>query len=206
MLYKYLESNYSPNEPIFISDVELPVSDVNLRRMFKKLCDEGKIKRFDKGIYYIPKQSRLKGGVPIGADAVTKAKYVSRKGKVVGYVSGYTFANQLGITTQVPYVIEIVTNNVSSRYREIDKDGRRVILRKPKAVVNEDNYRVLQLLDLLSNITQYTDEDMPNTALRVKAYIKNEGISRDDIDQYIGEYPDRIYKNIYEMRFWDVLA
>ena len=137
---------------------------------------------------------------------MTKAKYVSRKGKVVGYVSGYTFANQLGITTQVPYVIEIVTNNVSSRYREIDKDGRRVILRKPKAVVNEDNYRVLQLLDLLSNITQYTDEDMPNTALRIKAYIKNEGISRDDIDQYIGEYPDRIYKNIYEMRFLDVLA
>ena len=65
---------------------------------------------------------------------------------------------------------------------------------------------MLQLLDLLSNITQYTDEDMPNTALRIKAYIKNEGISRDDIDQYIGEYPDRIYKNIYEMRFLDVLA
>ena len=60
MLYEYLEENYKPNEPIFVSDVQLPVSAVNLRKMFKELCDSGKINRFDKGVYYIPKQSRLK--------------------------------------------------------------------------------------------------------------------------------------------------
>lgn len=36
--------------------------------MFKELCNFGKINRFDKGVYYIPKQSRLKGGVPLGED------------------------------------------------------------------------------------------------------------------------------------------
>lgn len=85
------------NEPIFIADVSPPVSDVNLRQMFKVLCDKGKIKRFDTGIYYLPKQSRLKGGVPLGADTVARYKYVS--GNVDGYYSGYTFANQLGDTT-----------------------------------------------------------------------------------------------------------
>ena len=48
MLYEYLEENYKPNEPIFVSDVQLPVSAVNLRKMFKELCDSGKINRFDK--------------------------------------------------------------------------------------------------------------------------------------------------------------
>lgn len=78
MLYEYLEENYKPNEPIFVSDVQLPVSAVNLRKMFKELCDSGKINRFDKGVYYIPKQSRLKGGVPLGADVVARAKYIYR--------------------------------------------------------------------------------------------------------------------------------
>lgn len=206
MLYEYLKSNYQPNEPIFVSDVDLPISDVNLRRMFKILCDEGRIKRFDKGVYYIPKQSRLKGGVPLGVDTVTKAKYISRNGKVEGYYSGYTFANQLGITTQVPYVIEIVSNSASTRFREVDMKGRKIILRKPKAVVTEDNFRVLQLLDLLSNITQYADEDIEDVSLRVKTYIKNVGINRDAIDQYIREYPERIYRNMYEMRLFDIFA
>ena len=34
MLYEYLCSNYKPNEPIFVADVSLPVSNVNLRQMF----------------------------------------------------------------------------------------------------------------------------------------------------------------------------
>lgn len=202
MLYEYLKVNYEPNEPIFVSDVDLPVSDTNLRRMFKDLCDSGKIIRFDKGVYYIPKQSRLKGGVPLGTDTVVREKYVLRKGKIEGYYSGYTFANQLGITTQVPYVTEIVSNNVSSRFRELELKGRRVVLRKPRITITEENYRVLQLLDLLSNISQYADANTENVSLRVKAYMKKEGIDREKVDKYVGEYPERIYKNMYEMRIF----
>lgn len=52
MLYEYLTSKYSPNEPIFLADIDLPsVNDNTLRQMFKKLCDTGKIKRFDNGVY-----------------------------------------------------------------------------------------------------------------------------------------------------------
>lgn len=202
MLYEYLKANYKPNEPIFVSDVALPVSDTNLRRMFKDLCDSGKVVRFDKGIYYIPKQSRLKGGVPLGTDTVVRAKYIIRKGKIEGYYSGYTFANQLGITTQVPYVTEVVSNNARSRFRELDLKGRRVVLRKPRITITEENFRVLQLLDLLSNVTQYADEDIEDVARRVKDYMKKEGINRENVDKYVGEYPDRIYKNMYEMRIF----
>lgn len=58
-LYEYLISNYKPNEPIFVSDLQLSISDANLRQMINLLCDSGKIKRFDTGIYYLPKESRL---------------------------------------------------------------------------------------------------------------------------------------------------
>ena len=93
MLYDYLIKNYKANEPIFVSDIVLPVSDANLRQMFKALCDSGKIKRFDTGIYYVPKASILKNGVPLAADEVAVAKYIVRKGKVEGFYSGCTFGH-----------------------------------------------------------------------------------------------------------------
>ena len=127
-LYKYLISNYKPNEPIFVSDLQISISDANLRQMFNLLCDSGKIKRFDTGIYYLPKESRLTGGVPLGADTVARYKYVSRNGRIDGYYSGYTFANQLGVITQVPYTLEIVSNNASAKVQEVNLQGRKVIL------------------------------------------------------------------------------
>lgn len=107
---------------------------------------------------------------------------------------------------QVPYVVEIVTNNVSSRFREVELKGRKIILRRSRTVVTDENYRILQLLDLLSNIAQYADEDIVTASSCVKTYIQKMEISKKDVDQYIGEYPERIYKNMYEMRFFDVFA
>ena len=40
-------------------------------------------------------------------------------GKVDGFYSGNTFANQLGISTQVPNKVEIVSNNMAAKVREV---------------------------------------------------------------------------------------
>lgn len=69
-------------------------------------------------------------------------------------------------------MVEIVSNNASSRFREIDMKGRKVVLRKSRIIITEKNYHTLRLLDLLSNITQYTDEAMEDASLRVKTYMK----------------------------------
>lgn len=206
MLYRYLVENYKPNEPIFVSDIVLPVSEGNLRQMFKKLCDDGVIKRFDTGVYYLPKTSRLRGGVPLGASSVVEAKYIARKGNVDGYYSGYTFANQLGLTEQVPYATEIVSNNASARVRELNFNGKRVVLRKSRTPITKENCRVLQFLDLLKDIDIYIDDEVADPAGRLIQYIKDEKITKSDIDQYIGQFPDRIYKKIYEMRLYNVFA
>ena len=205
MLYEYLIKSYQPNEPIFLCDIDLPVSNGNLRKMMKDLCDVEKIKRFDIGIYYLPKQSRLKGGVPLSVDTVAKYKYVCRNGNIEGYYSGYTFANMLGITTQVPYTIEIVSNNASAKVREIDLQGRRIILRKSRVPITNENYQILQFLDFLKDASVYSDENdiFEN---RIRKYIVDENIKKDDVDLYIKHYPDKIYRYIYEMRLYDVFA
>ncbi len=206
MLYEYLLEHYKKNEPIFVSDIELPMTDTNLRQSFMVLCDAGKIKRYDTGVYYIPAPSRLKGGTTIAPGTVARYKYIMRNGKIEGYYSGFTFANQMGVTTQVPYKIEIVTNGTSSNTREVDIKGQKVVLRKPKVFITEENYKVLQFLDLLKDIDIYADEKTSDVSEQLAAYVKAEHITQADIDKYIRLYPDKVYRNLYEMRLYHVFA
>ena len=206
MLLDYLQKNYKVNEPIFISDIDLPVTDTNLRQMFKVLCDNGQIFRYDTGIYYMKGVSRLKSGISLSASEVARYKYISRNNQISGYYSGYTFANQLGLTTQVPYTIEIVSNQASAKCREISLKNQKIMLRKPRTEITKDNYNVLQLLDLLKDLEKYVDDDMSMAAQRISAYIREIGIRRTDIDEYIGLFPDRVYKYIYETRLYNAFA
>ena len=143
MLYEYLLENYKPNEPIFTSDIELGLSGNTLRHLLKQLCDQVLLNRFDKGVFYIPSQSRLKGGEAITAGTVAKYRYIVRRGKVDGYYSGYTFANQVVVTSQVPVTVEIVLNEASAKVRDIKIKDQTIRLRKPKTTVIKDNAKVL---------------------------------------------------------------
>ena len=56
-VYSYIENNYQTNEPIFLSELNIPgMKAVSVRQQMKKLTEFGKLKRFDAGIYYIPKK------------------------------------------------------------------------------------------------------------------------------------------------------
>ena len=90
--------------------------------------------------------------------------------------------------------------------REISLKGQRVILRKPKTRVTEANYKTLQFLDLLKDIDIYADYIGREIAERLAKYLKDEQITEADIDRYISLYPDKVYRNFYEMRLYRVFA
>lgn len=198
MLYGYLIENFKPYEPIFTADIDIDMVGNSLRPKLKELCDSGKLCRYEAGVYYLPGKMKLKGLTPISASAVARSKYVNRRGKVRGYYSGYTFANQIGLSLQVPYVQEIVTNEASAKVREIDIKGQKFIIRKPKAEVTEENVYTLQFLDFLSDIDKYLDGSSDNILDKLEKLIKDENITKELIDKYISLYPTRVYKNLYE--------
>ena len=206
MLYEYLAENYAPNEPIFPQDIDLNISQTNLRQKFKILCDSGKVRRYDTGIYYLPKQSRLNDTVPFTPERIADCKYVNRKGEIIGYYSGFTFANQIGLTTQVPAVIEITSNNASAAVREINLCGRQIVLRCSRVIVTGENAATLQLLDFMKDITRYTDADPGDIRGRIAAYAEKMSITRSKVVQYIGDYPDRTYRNLILTGIYDVLT
>ena len=80
------------------------------------------------------------------------------------------------------------------------------MLRKPRTVITKENYSVIQLLDLLKDLGRYVDDDMSVAAERIGAYIKENGIRRAEVDEYITLFPDRVYKYIYETRLYNAFA
>lgn len=84
-VYVYIEKNYAQNEPIFLTNLNIPsVKPVTIRQQMKKLIEEGKIKQFDTGIYFIPKKSELVLNSSLSIDKVIKEKYLLNEGKCCG--------------------------------------------------------------------------------------------------------------------------
>ena len=206
MLWKYIYENYSPGEPIVASDIDIGLSEVNKRRQFKLLTDNGKLSRFENGIYYIPKKSLLGGSVAIPPEIVVEKKYIARNDKIMGYYSGYVFANKIGISTQMPFVQEIVTNEMGNPIKRLDYNGRTFIVRKSRCEITEDNVYTLQFLELLKDIETYSELTKEETKDKLSDYIFSKSITKEKVDNYLSLFPDKIYKSIYEMGISNVFA
>ncbi len=206
-LYEYLTENYQAAEPIFFSDISIEgITKSAINQQLKKLCDDKRLIKYENGVYYIPKKSRLKSSVSINADMVARYKYITRNGIVDGFYSGNTFANQLGISTQVPNKVEIVSNNMAAKVREVPIGKRTFIIRKPVVTVTGDNVYVLQLLDLLKNLDSYLDYSYDVAKDKIAVYIEAHNITKDDVDLYIRKFPVNVFRYYYELRLDDVFA
>ena len=150
--------------------------------------------------YIIPKKSLFKSGSQLSRDKVIEEKYLKDRGVRCGYVGGVMFANRLGLTSQVPTICEVVTNKATNDYREVKIASSPLIIRKLRVEVTDKNFRQLQLLDLLKDIDFYAERGGDEQLKRITAYMNACAIRFNDLDEYLPYYPDKIYKNMYEMR------
>lgn len=149
------------NEPIFIEDIQeylkqyIENEDLkkvfnNLRIILKRLNENNTIKTAYRGIYYIPK-SNMFGEIPLSNLKIIQYKYLNDTlGNVKGYITGSTLYNKLGLTTQVPNIIEIVTNECKNNNKYYNYNLNAMI-RKPKIEINNENHLYLQVIDIIEN-------------------------------------------------------
>lgn len=207
MLYDYILENYKETEPIFFSDLEREnISKSALNQQLKTLCKNGFLEKYDTGVYYRPKKSLLKSSIGPNADMVARYRFISKRGKIDGFYAGNSFANQLGISTQVPRVVEIVSNNTNSSAREIKIGNRTFYVRKPVVPITAENVYVLQILELLKNLDAYLDGSYQDAKEKFTEYIRLHGITHADVDMYIRDYPGAVFKYYYELELYNVLG
>ena len=153
---------YPKNEPIFIEDIKKYIIQENennkenkenisknINVILNRLKKEGIIKAEYKGVYYKPIINMF-GEMGLDHGKLIKLKYLKdRQGNTKGYIVGAKLYNKLGLTTQVPNVTEIVTNEC--KYHKQYDERLRVYINKPKIKITNENYIYLQFIDILSN-------------------------------------------------------
>ena len=184
MLKTYLMENYGYNEPIFLNDLVIEgLSDNAVRQSVKRLVASGFLERYDNGIYYIPKRDGLLGKSYLDPSMVIMRRYVQNKSEIYGYLTGISFANQLGLTTQVPAVIEIVTNHEASNGRMITVGSQRVRIKKPAITVSDSNAELLQLLDTIGQAEKYTELTKEETVETLISYMRKKRFTKEQLSE-----------------------
>lgn len=198
MLYDFLLKTYGTNKPIFVSEIAFgSMTQNNIRQQVMNYAASGKLKKYDTGIYFIPSESIFKSGSQISQNDVIEKKYLISSGGRCGYISGINFANALGITSQVPAGCEVVTNKASKDYRETTLASEKIVIRKPRTVINESNYKSLQLLDLLKDMESYSELSESEVGEKIKSYMAKSKISFSRLEPFLPLYPDKVFRNMY---------
>ena len=193
---EHLKNKYGCNEPIYMEDIQF--KDYSRPWIFselKKLVDGGEIKRFDTGIYYFP-EKLLFGDSFLDPRKVVERRFLSNGDDVYGYIAGVSLLNLTGLSTQVPNLIELVTNNETTRVRNLNVGTQRVRARRSRATVTKENVTALQFLDLMNIITPAAMDETEQFMLR--KYIRDCGVTRNAITQYAGFFPAKAMKNMIE--------
>ncbi|MFW5512101.1 MAG: DUF6088 family protein [Segatella copri] len=176
--------NYGYNEPIFLNDLAIEgLSDNAVRQSVKRLVASGFLERYDNGIYYIPKRDGLLGKSYLDPSMVIMRRYVQNKSEIYGYLTGISFANQLGLTTQMPAVIEIVTNREASNGRMITVGSQRVRIKKPAITVSDSNAELLQLLDTIGQAEKYTELTKEETVETLISYMRKKRFTKEQLSE-----------------------
>ncbi len=195
-----LRSKFGVNQPIFTSEILEEMSEYSRPRIFqllKKAEQEESLIKFDKGVYYIPTETRY-GKSLISVEQVIRKKYISDKDDVFGIYGGLQMQQSFMLTYQVPTAIEVVTNNETMWVRETKLKNRSIILRKSRFPITRENVDVYTILELFSNMDMRKYFDDTSVQREVLGFIRERAIKGKDVYALAGAFPSKTTRNIME--------
>lgn len=203
MLKTYLIENYGYDEPIFLNQLSIEgLSQNAIRQSVKRLTASGFLERYDNGIYYIPRSGGLLGKSYLDPSMVIMRKYVENKSDKYGYVTGLSFANQLGLTTQMPAIIEIVTNREATHGRTVTVGNQRVRVKHSTITVSDSNAELLQLLDGVGQAEKYTELTIKETVDKLISYMRKKQFTKRQLSEVTSALTEATAKKLIE---WGII-
>jgi hypothetical protein len=204
-----LFDRFGQGEPILTGDLLTTFSDVSEATVFNwldKALEEETIKKYRRGVYYIPEVDDCfgLGEIPLSPTKIIYRKYVGDGDIVYGYISGLNLENEVGVSSQVPGTLEVTTNKESKRVREIEPFGgwRKITLRKPRVKVTKSNVNELRFLDLISRVPLSALDEGEQQSMKKLA----KSINRDRVFDCLHYYPAKTAKQLIESEYMGVLT
>jgi len=157
-------------------------------KAIERLVKKSVISRVSAGIFYKPRQTAF-GNLRPREEELLKP-YLFYEGNRVAYITGIALYNRMGLTTQVPKDIRVASRNK----RIITKLGSiQVKPVKSYADVTENNYYLMELLDVLKDFKTIPDTEMGEVIKHMLQ--KFRGLSAREKDKLVEvslKYPPRV--------------
>lgn len=192
-LYDKLLDDYGYGIPFNLEEVSFYDYSLSwIKKELNNLVNDKRIIRYERGLYYIPEKT-IFGFSSLNPQKIIMKKYLSNDS---GYYSGLYFANKIGLSSQMPNVIEIYTNHEKSRSRKIRIQNQSIILRRARVAITKDNSNVLSFLELMNSFPlDYFNDERKEI---IKSFIKKYRIHRCQITKYAKFFPDLAMRNLIE--------
>lgn len=136
-------------------------------KALNRMSASGRISKLSKGKYYKPEKTPF-GKLQPDQYQVVK-DLLEENGKVVGYLTGYSIYNQLGLTTQLSNTIQIGKNEVRPSFK---RERYTISFIRQKNIITKENIPLLQLLDALKYIKKIPDTTVAAASKRIMSLIK----------------------------------
>jgi hypothetical protein len=148
------------------------ITEVNQKeaviKALNRLVAAGKIAKLSKGRYYKPEITPFGNLMPDQTQVVKDL--LEENGKTVGYLTGYSIYNSLGLTTQISNIIQIGKNEVRPAF----KRGQYTIsFIKQNNIITKENIPLLQILDAIRYIKKIPDTTISKSCERLSVILKN---------------------------------
>jgi hypothetical protein len=150
-------------------DFDIPVDKSEaLKKALSRLVDSGKIVRLSKGQFYKPEISDF--GTLRPSEYQVVKDLLEDDQKTIGYLTGVSTFNKLGLTTQISNTIQIGTN-IDRKPMKRSKYYIRFI--HQKNTITKDNIYLLQILDSIRFINIIPDSDIIKSCIRIIALVND---------------------------------
>jgi len=151
------------------------MQEVNKReaiiKHLNRMVAAGKINKLSKGKYYKPQESVFGNLLPEQYQIVKDL--LENDDKRIGYITGYSIYNSLGLTTQISNVIQIGKQQT----RASIKRGRfKISFIKQKNTITKGNIKLLQLLDAIRFIKKIPDTTIDQSCTRLLVLLQELGL------------------------------
>lgn len=145
-----------------ISDNKMAIA-----KILSRLTKEKKIDRIEKGLFYKAKITRF-GKLNPNIEEIIKAE-LKKENRIIGYISGDFIYNKLGLTTQIPKVIEVM---VEKRKPTKIIGGVKIKYTQKFMKFTKKNIEYFQILDALKDIKKIPDSKIEENYKILKEVIK----------------------------------
>ena len=136
-------------------------------KSLNRMAATGKIKKIAKGKFYKPEKTVFGELKPDQYQFVKDL--LEKDGKPIGYLTGYSIYNRLGLTTQVSNTIQIGRNETRSSFK---RGQYKISFIKQKNTITKENIPLLQILDVICYIKKIPDATIESACKRIIAIIK----------------------------------